>query len=152
MSESLIIPILCLIAGGAWQWWDGSDYAGVLPTLVRLAIAAVIAAVALNSTDLPLLISAICGVIAILSIHLGYTKWESYKVMLPRYGGPAAVVFLLTGSWIYLLLGLAAGALYPALYNINRGEEIARVFKGAAILGGLSLLSLWVVDPGNWGA
>ena len=147
------VSIACLILGAAWQWWDGHGrlYGG-LPTLVRLSVAGLIVALALWSIGLPLQVSLVCGVVALLNTHMGYTKWESYKWMIPRFGGPALIVFLLTGSWLYVLLCALAGALYPALYNVERGEEIARFPRGAAILGGLSLIPYMSIGPlVSWG-
>jgi hypothetical protein len=144
------ISIACLILGAAWQWWDGHGW--LLPTLARLGVAGLIVGLALWSTGLPILVSIICGVVALLNTHMGYTKWESYKWMIPRFGVPALVVFLLTGSWLYPLLCATAGAIYPLLYNVNRGEEIARLPRGAAILGGLSLIPYMSVGPWvSWG-
>lgn len=148
MFEGLEVVIPFLVLGGAWQLWDGSDHAGIAPTLVRLSLAGLIAAGALWYGPLPLIPAAVCGVVALLGIHLGYTKWESYKVMVPRFGGPALVVFLFSGSWIYLLLGLGVGILYPTLYGkFGRWEEVCRVFKGMALIGGLSLLGYIPVAP-----
>ncbi len=142
------ISIACLLLGAAWQWWDGHGrlYGG-MPTLARLAVAGLIVSLALWSTGLPILISLICGVVALLNTHMGYTKWESYKWMVPRFGSPALIVFLLTGSWLYPLLCATAGAIYPLLYNVNRGEEMARLSRGAAILGGLSLIPYMSIAP-----
>ena len=148
MSEDLIIPAVCLIAGAAWQWWDGhgQKYGGVR-TLVRLAIAAVIASFAVWLADLSMLQSIACVVVALLNTHMGYTKWESYQWMIPRFGGPALIIFALTGSWLYVLLCAGAGALYPKLSEYPRGEELARLPRGAAILGGLALLPYMAVGP-----
>ena len=146
MSEDLIfIPLLIL--GAAWSWWDGSDKAGVLPTLVRLAIAGVIASVAIWSASIPLLPAAVCVVVALLNIHLGYTKWESWSRMIPRFSVPSLIVFLLTGSWIYVLGCLIAGALYVPFHKHIVLEQVARAFKGAAIIGGLALTSYISISP-----
>jgi hypothetical protein len=144
-ADLVFIPFFVL--GAAWAWWDGSDYAGVLPTLARLAIAVVIGSIALWTAHVEYIPLGICLVVAILNIHIGRTKWESYKVMIPRFGVPSLAVFVLTGSWIYVLLSVIAGGLYPALYKYPRGEEIARCFKGAFLIGGLSIVSYMSVAP-----
>jgi len=170
---TLLLVLLCIFLGGLVRAASGAGVSPLPKILAYLILALCSVTVGLwpildlSSIANPaysLLGGMWLALVAALNLTLGYTQWESWKVMVPRFGLPAlaGVLPLLYFSvgWSCLLYPLAAagiGAFYPirekaflALFGRERqwfGVQIdssrgAEFLAGAVILGSMSLFRL----------
>lgn len=92
------------------------------------------------------------------ALQSGYTKWESFKWMIPRYLFPTMLAGLTYGiaigdksAILYGFLGLIPGLAYPILAKygndklpifwwLDGPEAYARLLAGGVLVGGLTIL------------
>lgn len=158
----IILTVVAFLLGGIVRSLVGAGYvsrwAGYIPCGIVCA--------AIGLADLPVDLMSMADILwaVLISCHLGlgYTQWEDRKWMVLRFGIPAVMLagpllffgeIEAFGAGLYILLSLAAGALYPdrqKIYEMLKLDRIQSSFidsarlaefvAGACMLGGLSVL------------
>jgi hypothetical protein len=149
-----LIPLILTIIAAAWRYADGRG----IPTKTALRnVAGIVVALMCGWVGVGGWLGLACGGLAALTLIAGYTKWESWEVSLPRYGGPTMLIAIvasfggadLVPSVAYGLSGFMVAIVSVTTHNLLPGQwdfardnatKISEVVAGATIIGGIAWL------------
>lgn len=156
MEHSVIIMALLILAGGVWRRWDGGSQHQGIPSVGRVAIAALICGTILHLSFHNWYVTAGVALFTAANLQMAVSKfidegWEDPKMML-RYSLPALAVGLVmwntgftspNGVAAYTVATALGGAVYPIgdhFFPHSNYTEWAEWAVGITVIGGLSLL------------
>lgn len=149
------ILIFIAFAAGIWRVIDGRGQewlpiSTVARNLVTITLALIASLLTFGITPWVFWFTTV----SFLSLISGYTKWESYIAMIPRYGLPPLLASIVAAQWLdisvlnaaeYMLAGILVGIIYPSMsrwpfLGVGPLKYLPEFSAGAAMIGGIGLL------------